>query len=113
MSDQQKQKAETFLRLHQGPGILVLPNAWDVGSAKVFERASFQAVGTTSSGIAASLGYLDGEQIPVTEMVTVIERIARNIGLPINADIEACYGRNSVEVAVTVRRVMQAGVVGI
>ena len=89
MQDQQRQKAETFLRLHQGPDILVLPNAWDVVSARVFEQASFQAVGTTSSGIAASLGYLDGEQMPVAEMVAAIEGIARGIDLPVNADIES------------------------
>ena len=113
MHDQLKQNAETFLLLHQGPEPLVLPNAWDAASAGIFEQASFQAIGTTSSGIAASLGYLDGEQIPFPEMLAVIRRIVRNTDLPVNADIEMGYGKSAAAVAETVRSVMQVGVAGI
>ena len=113
MLDRQKQKAETFLQLHQGQDTLVLPNAWDVASARIFEQASFQAIGTTSYAIAASLGYLDGERIPFAEMLGVIERIARNTDLPVNADIEAGYGKEIGEVVETVRRVIKTGAAGI
>lgn len=113
MSDRQKKYAEAFRQLHQCSDILVLPNAWDVMSAKIFEQASFQAIGTTSCGIAASLGYLDGEHVTFTEMIEVIERIVRNTSIPINADIEAGYGKNIAEVINTVKRVIQAGVAGI
>ncbi|MGD0585774.1 MAG: isocitrate lyase/phosphoenolpyruvate mutase family protein [Oryzomonas sp.] len=113
MSDQQRQKAEAFLRLHQDPATLVLPNAWDVVSAKIFEQASFQAIGTTSNAIAASLGYLDGERIPFSEMVAVIARIVQHTDLPVNADIEAGYGRDIAAVVGTVRSVIKSGAVGI
>ena len=113
MQDQQKKKAERFLQLHQGSELLVLPNAWDVASARIFEQASFKATGTTSSAIAASLGYLDGERVPVGEMMAVIERIVKSTVLPVNADIEAGYGKDSFGAAETVRRVMQLGVAGI
>jgi 2-methylisocitrate lyase-like PEP mutase family enzyme len=113
MSDQQKQKAEAFLQLHKGPDILVLPNAWDIMSAKIFEQGSFQAVGTTSSGIAASLGYPDGENIALTEMIEVIERIVRNTTIPVSADIEAGYGEGVEELIETIKRVITAGVAGI
>lgn len=113
MLDKQKQKAEAFLQLHQGPGTLVLPNAWDVASARIFEQASFQAIGTTSYAIAASLGYLDGERVPFAEMIEVIERIAKNTDLPVNADIEAGYGKEIDEVVETVERVIKIGVAGI
>jgi len=59
----QKDKAVQFRQLHSGPNILVLPNAWDAASARVFEQAGFPAVATTSSGVAASLGYPDGQRI--------------------------------------------------
>lgn len=60
----QNEKAELFRSLHRGPEILVLPNAWDCASARVFEQAGFPAIATTSAGIAFSLGYSDGERIP-------------------------------------------------
>ena len=113
MFEQQKQKAKAFLQLHKGPDILVLPNAWDVISAGIFKQASFRAIGTTSSAIAASLGYLDGERIPFAEMVAVIERIAKNTDLPVNADLEAGYGKDIAGVVEKVRRVIKAGVAGI
>ena len=60
----QPQKAEAFRKLHDRSKILVLPNAWDAASAKIFESAGFPAIGTTSSGVANSLGYPDGEVAP-------------------------------------------------
>lgn len=113
MLNDQNNMAELFLKLHHGPDILVLPNAWDVMSARIFEQASFYAIGTTSNGIAASLGYPDGEQITFDEMIELIERIVRNTTIPINADIEAGYGKDVSEVVETVKRVIQAGVAGI
>lgn len=113
MINQQRQKAERFPRLHHGPDTLVLPNAWDVMSAVIFEQASFKAIGTTSYAIAASHGYPDGQQIPFGEMLEVIARIARTTDLPVTADIEAGYGKDVAGVVETVRRVIETGVAGI
>ena len=68
----QRQKAEAFRKMHDRSKILVLPNAWDVASAKIFEAAGFRAVATTSSGVANSLGYPDGEAVSRDEMLDVI-----------------------------------------
>src|SRR2546427_12568647 len=72
----QRDQAETFRKLHQGPELLVLPNAWDVATARLVEEAGFPAVATTSAGVAWALGYPDGERISRDEMLAVVHRIA-------------------------------------
>lgn len=112
-NDAQVKKAETFRRLHEGPGILILPNAWDAASARIFEMADFSAIGTTSAGVAYSLGYADGEHVPVDEMIAAIFRIVRSVSLPITADIEAGYSETTDGVVETIKKVIEAGAVGI
>jgi 2-methylisocitrate lyase-like PEP mutase family enzyme len=109
----QKSKAALLRKLHHGPRILVLPNAWDAASAAVFETAGFPAIATTSGGVANSLGYPDGENVPRDEMVGAIRRIACSVAIPVTADIEAGYGRKPKDVAATVKAVIAAGAVGI
>ena len=92
--------------------MLVLPNAWDAGSARIFVEAGFPALATTSAGIAFSLGYPDGERISRDEMLAAVARITRRISVPITADMEAGYGETADAVAETVRRVIDAGAVG-
>ncbi len=111
-TDNQREKAEHFRELHQGPHILVLPNAWDAASAKVFERAGFSAVATTSAGIAASYGYPDGEHISRGEMLDVIGRISQIVAVPVTADMEAGYGITPEQVAETAHMVLEAGAIG-
>ena len=105
-------KAEILSRLHiEGP-MLVLPNAWDAGSARIFVEAGFTALATTSAGIAFSLGLPDGERISRDEMLAAVSRITRRVDVPVTADMEAGYGRAPDAVADTVRRVIDAGAVG-
>jgi 2-methylisocitrate lyase-like PEP mutase family enzyme len=111
--DSQCEKANRFRELHLGAHILVLPNAWDVASARVFERAGFSAVATTSAGIAASYGFPDGEHLRREEMLEVIERIAKAIAIPISADVEAGYGSTPKQVAETARLVLEDGAIGL
>ncbi len=111
-SDQQI-KANRFRELHHGPDILVLPNAWDVASARVFEQAGFPAVATTSSGVAAALGYPDGQRISREEMIDVVQRIAAAVACPVTADMESGFGWTIDEVLQTIRAVIEAGAVGI
>jgi 2-methylisocitrate lyase-like PEP mutase family enzyme len=101
-------KVEILRQLHQGPPILVLPNAWDVASARIFEAAGFPAIATTSAGIANSLGYPDVERIPRDEMIWMVRRIARSVSVPVTADVEAGYG----DPVGTARAVLDAGAVG-
>lgn len=111
--EQQREKADVLLLLHHQPHILVLPNAWDAASAKIFERAGFGAIATTSAGIASSYGYPDGEYISRDEMLECVKRIVASVAVPVTADMEAGYGAAAEEVAETARRVLQAGAVGL
>src|SRR5271166_6460334 len=109
----QQVKAAAFLDLHRKQDLFILPNAWDAASARVFERAGFSAIGTTSAGIAASLGYPDGQQIPVREMMDSIRRIVSAVKLPVTADIEAGYSQNIEKILDVVKELLEIGVVGI
>lgn len=110
---EQHAKAERFRQLHHDAGILVLPNAWDAASARIFEAAGFPAVATTSAGVANALGYPDGQHIPREEMLFMVRRIAQTVGAPVTADIESGFGESVEEVVETVRQVLEAGAVGI
>lgn len=107
------ERAERLRRLHHGPAILVLPNAWDAASARLIERAGFPALATTSSGVAAALGRPDGERLSRTEMVEAIGRIVSAVTCPVSADIEAGFGAALEDKLTTVRAVIEAGAVGV
>lgn len=93
--------------------MLVLPNAWDVMSARVFSAAGFGAVATSSASVAWSLGRADGENISRAEMVAAIGRVAAAVPVPVTADIESGYGSTPAEVGETIRLVLAAGAVGV
>jgi len=112
-SKSQKEKAEDFRALHHGKRILVLPNGWDVPSARVFEDAGFPAVATSSAGMLVSLGYPDGEAVGRDEFVSAVRRIAQVLSVPVSADIVAGFGKTTKEVVATVRAILKAGAVGI
>jgi 2-methylisocitrate lyase-like PEP mutase family enzyme len=109
----QVERANEFRALHHGRHPLVLPNAWDVPSARVFEEAGFPAVATSSAGLMVSLGYPDGQRLPRSELVAVVQRIASRLSIPLSADVVAGYGRSPRDVARTVGMVLDAGAVGI
>lgn len=111
--EEQRKKAERFRDLHHGPRILVLPNAWDAASAKVFERAGFDAIATTSAGIASAYGFPDGERMGRADMLEAVQRIVNSIALPVSADMEAGFGNTPEEIAATARLVLEAGSIGI
>jgi 2-methylisocitrate lyase-like PEP mutase family enzyme len=109
----QKRLAEAFRKMHQGPRLLLLPNAWDAMSARIFEAAGFGAIATTSGGVAWALGFPDGEHAPWDEVVAATQRIVRTVGVPVTADIEAGYGATADQVARSVLQVITTGAVGI
>jgi 2-methylisocitrate lyase-like PEP mutase family enzyme len=89
----QSAKAATLRRLHLEPQILILPNAWDVASAKQLAAIpGCRALATTSAAVARSLGWEDGEQAPVEEMLVANERIAAAVDVPVTGDLEHGYG---------------------
>jgi 2-methylisocitrate lyase-like PEP mutase family enzyme len=108
-----EERAIRFRELHRGPAILVLPNAWDVASARVFEEAGFEAIGTTSAGIANSLGFPDGEEMPFADGMGVVERITAAVRVPVSADIETGFSETPDGVAERCRAVLASGAVGV
>lgn len=109
----QAAKAEAFRGLHDRRNALILPNAWDVPSARVFEDAGFQAVATSSAGMMVSLGYPDGEEIPMGEFNSAVARIARVITVPLSVDVVAGFGRTPDGVVKLVKSMIRAGGIGI
>ena len=113
MKPSPREQADAFRQLHTGPRMLVLPNAWDVATARVVEEAGFAAIATTSAGIAWALGYPDGERISRGEMLAAIRRIVAAVRVPVTADVEGGYGATVAAAAETARGVIAAGAVGL
>jgi 2-methylisocitrate lyase-like PEP mutase family enzyme len=109
----QCKRAEEFRRMHGRGRILLLPNAWDAVSARIFEASGFEAIATTSAGVAYALGYPDGELVPRDEMIAAVARIARVVDIPVTADMESGFAQSPAEVAETVKLVISAGALGI
>ena len=109
-----QEKALRLRQLHESPEVLILPNAWDRLSARLFAGLpGCQALGTTSAGIAAALGYPDGEQAPLDELLAVVRQITTTVALPVTVDFEGGYADSPVQLAENVARVVAAGGVGI
>jgi 2-methylisocitrate lyase-like PEP mutase family enzyme len=105
------ERAERFRALHDGPAPLLLPNPWDKGSAKLLAALGFQALATTSSGFAATLGRLDG-QVTREEALVHAAALAGTTDLPVSADLENGYADEPDEVAETVRLAVDASLAG-
>lgn len=104
--------AQYFRELHQIGQPLLLPNAWDAGSAGLFASLGFKAIATTSGGVAWSLGYPDGERLPLAELLVVVRRIVRVVDVPVTVDFEAGFGVTPVLVGENVRALLDTGAVG-
>lgn len=107
----QTEKAERFLALHQGPEPLLMPNPWDIGSARLLDSLGFSALATTSGGFAATLGRLDGH-VTRGEALTHASNIAEATSLPVSADLENCFADSPGDVAETVVLAIEAGLAG-
>lgn len=111
--EQQAAKAERFRALHQGPKLLVLPNAWDAASAALVQAAGFPAIATTSAGCAVALGFADGNRVPRGEMLAAVRRIAAAVEIPVSADMEAGYGFGPENAARLARELVETGAIGL
>jgi 2-methylisocitrate lyase-like PEP mutase family enzyme len=106
-------KARLFRQMHLGPEILVITNAWDAASARVFEEAGARAVGTGSAGIAFSHGYPDNELIPREVILAATREIVAAVAVPVTADILTGLGATIEAAAATVKEVIAMGAVGV
>ncbi len=109
----QADKAKLFQQLHRGPQILVIANAWDAASARVFEDAGMRAIGTGSAGIAFSHGYPDNERIPREVILAATREMVRAVKVPVTADILTGLGLTAEAVVGTVKEVIAMGAVGV
>jgi 2-methylisocitrate lyase-like PEP mutase family enzyme len=113
VSSEQSARADDFAGLHRPGEPLLLPNAWDAGSAAVTAAAGARAVATTSGGVAWSLGAPDGRGLDPADAAAVIARIVAAVDVPVTADIEDGYGATPADVAATVTAIAEAGAVGV
>ena len=111
MKVSQREKAERFRALHDAPGIFVIPNPWDVGSARMLAGLGFQALATSSAASAVAIGKRDG-QLTRDEALAHARSIVAAVGLPVSADLEKGFGDAPEAVAETVRLAAEAGLVG-
>jgi 2-methylisocitrate lyase-like PEP mutase family enzyme len=109
----QAEKAERFRHLHYGPPILALVNVWDVATARLVEHAGLPAIATSSAAVANSWGYPDGQRIRRADMLSVVERIARHVQLPVSADLESGYGATDDAATELAFAMISAGAVGL
>jgi 2-methylisocitrate lyase-like PEP mutase family enzyme len=110
----QRAMAERFAGLHAGPDVLVLPNAWDAGSAALLARVpGVRALATTSAGMAAAHGLPDGELLGLDHLLAALTQLIRAVALPVTVDLESGYGNTPDEVADSVASVIDAGAVGV
>src|SRR6266498_3391377 len=103
------QKAEKLRALHRRGHPVVLVNAWDVATARIFEKAGLEAVATTSAGIAFASGYPDGQKISRERMLEAVARICAAVSVPVTADMEAGYGDTPEEIDRAAVGVLEAG----
>ncbi len=107
------QKAERLRALHHGTRPLVLVNAWDCATARIFEKAGSAAIATTSAGIAFACGHPDGQRIAPGLMLEAVARICASVSVPVTADLEAGYGDSPRQIEAAVHGALQAGAVGL
>lgn len=105
------EKIARFRELHEADDLFVMPNPWDLGSARLLQHLGFPALATTSSGHAASLGRLD-QRVTRQEMLDHAAQLAAGVEVPLNVDSERCFGETPGEVADTVRAIVDAGAAG-
>jgi 2-methylisocitrate lyase-like PEP mutase family enzyme len=105
--------ADNFHSLHEQKDILILPNAWDAGSARVIEDAGAKAIATSSAGVAWALGFTDGDMMPPKLLAELTARITDAISIPLSVDFEGGYTTNPQKIGENLKPVIDAGAVGI
>ncbi|WP_292011178.1 isocitrate lyase/phosphoenolpyruvate mutase family protein [Chryseobacterium sp.] len=104
---------QRFKRLHVENTPLLLGNVWNVQSAKIYEKAGYKALATSSSAVAESLGYDDGENMSFEEYFHIIKRITESVSIPLTVDLEGGYGNTPDEITTNISRLVSIGVVGV
>ena len=109
----QAEKAKQLHQLHHSGKLLILPNIWDVLGAKLLEDLGYEAIATASAAVAYSNGYNDGENIPFSEVLHILQRIAGSVNVPVTPDIESGFAANDNELEKNMPQLIETGIVGI
>jgi 2-methylisocitrate lyase-like PEP mutase family enzyme len=104
-------KRSRFAQLHEA-GCFVMPNAWDMGSARLLASLGFEAIATTSSGHAASLGRMD-QQVTLEELLAHVDELVKAVEVPVSVDAERCFANDAAGVSATVERIAGTGAAGV
>ncbi len=111
--EDQRLRGERFAEMHAGPGLFVLPNPWDIGTAKLLEHIGYEALATTSAGHARSIGRADGRRtVSRDEAIWHAAQIAEATSLPVSGDFERGYGDDAIDVGATITAAIAAGLSG-
>src|ERR1700722_13889461 len=105
--------AVRFRKLHERSAkLLVLPNAWDAGSARIMESIGATAVATTSAGVAWALGYPDGNTLPIEQLTNLVHNIVRAVRIPVSVDVEAGNSSHPRKVGENLSDIIDIGIAG-
>lgn len=107
------QKGDILKQLHHNGKLLVLPNIWDPLGASLLESMGYPAVATASASIAFSNGYPDEEKIPFADLLVILQRIVRQVKIPVTADIERGYAKNDYTLSENIKKLIDTGIAGI
>lgn len=113
ITNKHRQLTNKFRDMHNEDKMFVLPNVWDVGSAYVFEKQGFQAVATSSAGVAYAQGYPDGEDISIDDLALCVKQITNRIDIPLSVDFERGYGEDIEQVKDNAKKLLHNGAVGL
>lgn len=111
--NKQQYLADLFQAMHIENDFFILPNIWNVGSAVIFEKQGYEAVATTSAGVAYALGYPDGEDVSIDDLIGVVSQITKRINIPLSVDFERGYSESLNEIEENAKGLLEAGVVGL
>lgn len=112
ITDKQRELAKKFMNMHYANKMFILANAWDAGSAYIFKKEGFQAIGTTSQGMALSYGYADGQNMLFEDVVYCVQSMTRRVDIPVTVDIERGFAENVDKVKANALRLLEVGAVG-
>jgi 2-methylisocitrate lyase-like PEP mutase family enzyme len=109
----QPEKGKVLYNLHHNGKLLILPNVWEVSGAALLENIGYPAVATSSSAVANSNGYDDGEKIPFNDLLHILRRIVDAVNVPVTADIESGFAKDNITLAENMKRLINTGIAGI
>ena len=109
----QPEKGKVLHELHHNGKLLILPNVWECSGAAMLENIGYPAIATSSSAVAGSNGYDDGENLPFSDLLNILGKIVRSVNVPVTADVESGYAKDNSMLAENIKKLINVGIAGI